>query len=113
MSKDSASLRDIVIAGRKALAFSEGRSFGDFQRDEQFQSAILYQLTIIGEAARRISAEFRRAHPELPWVSIIGLRNVLVHEYASVELERIWSVLAFPLPDLVAKADELTQEDGE
>ena len=64
MSKDRAWVRDIVIAGRKALAFASGRSFEDFQADGQMRSAILYQLTVIGEAARRISEDFRAEHPE-------------------------------------------------
>lgn len=113
MSKDSAWVRDIVIAGRKALAFASGRSFEDFQADEQMRSAVLYQLTVIGEAARRISEDFRTEHPEVPWSRIIGLRNVVVHEYASVGLERVWNVLESALPDLVNRLDELTREEHE
>lgn len=113
MSKDRAWLRDIVVAGRKALAFASGRSFADFQADEQMQSAVLYQLAVIGEAARRISESFRVQHPDLPWIRIIGLRNIVVHDYASVELERIWNVLESALPELVSRLDALTREDHE
>jgi uncharacterized protein with HEPN domain len=113
MSRDSAWLRDIVIAGQKAIFFAAGKSLEDFRADEQMRSAVLYQLTVIGEAARRVSDECRIGHPEIPWARIISLRNVVVHEYATVGLDRVWNVLESALPDLVTRLDGLTREDTE
>ncbi len=96
-----------------ALTFRAGRSLADFQADEILQSAVPYQITIIGEAARRISPAFRSDHSEFPWSRMIALRNVVVHEYARVELERIWNLLSGDLPEVLDRGDMLTRDVDE
>jgi uncharacterized protein with HEPN domain len=65
------------------------------------QDAILRPLTIIGEAAKRVSAEFRASHPEVPWRQIAGFRDVVVHDYARVDLQEVWRIPQEDLPALV------------
>jgi uncharacterized protein with HEPN domain len=57
-------------------------------------SAVLHQLLIIGEAVKRISPEFRVAHPEVPWKLIAGTRDKLIHFYEGVDLEEVWEMVA-------------------
>lgn len=47
----------------------------------------------MGEAARRVSEEFREAHPDLPWSEMIGMRNVLIHDYNRVNLNTVWNAI--------------------
>lgn len=61
-----------------------------FLADELVQDAVLRNFEVIGEAAKRLDDAYRAAHPEIPWRSLAGLRNVLIHQYEGVDLERVW-----------------------
>lgn len=64
------------------------------------QDAIMYNLIILGEAANQLPEEFRANHPEIPWPSIIGTRNVIVHGYDQVKMQIVWDILQKNLPAL-------------
>jgi uncharacterized protein with HEPN domain len=66
MSRDRSSLLDIVEAGQRALKFAEGLTREQLELDLLRQSAILYQIMIIGEATKRLSQEYREQHSEIP-----------------------------------------------
>jgi uncharacterized protein with HEPN domain len=53
---------------------------------------MIHHLAIIGEAAARLSPALRQGHPEVPWSAIIGIRNVLVHGYFSIDLDEVWGI---------------------
>ena len=61
---------------------------------------MIRQLTILGEAASRVSDATRRGLPEIPWQTVVGMRNVVVHQYDKIVLERIWLAVEDDLPDL-------------
>jgi uncharacterized protein with HEPN domain len=61
---------------------------------------VVHHLQIIGEAARSISQALRVAHPEIPWASVIAMRNLLVHEYFGIDIEEVWSTAVNDLPFL-------------
>ena len=63
-------------------------------------NATLHQLEIIGEAANGLSDEFLMEHPTIPWARIIGLRNLIVHDYFGVDDQTIWSIVTINLPPL-------------
>jgi len=69
------------------------------------QLAVERAPEIIGEAARNVSLEFQREHPEIPWIGIIGQRNILDHEYGAIKQDLIWEVVAVHLPDLVSRLE--------
>ena len=66
-------------------------------------AATLYSLTVIGEAVRAIDEDFKSAHPDIPWRSIVGMRNFLVHEYEEVDYGKVWKVASEELPALVPR----------
>ena len=86
MRRDDAYLLDMLIAARKALTFAAELTYPQFIRSDLHQNAIIKSIEIIGEAASRVSADTREAHPEIPWHEIIGMRNRLVHGYFEVNL---------------------------
>jgi uncharacterized protein with HEPN domain len=69
------------------------------------------QTQIIGEAARKISQQYKDAHPEIPWQAIIGMRNRLVHEYFDIIPERVWDVVENNIPELIRLIEPLVPPD--
>lgn len=65
------------------------------------QFALIRALEIVGEAASGLTAETRSTHPEIPWVSIVGMRNRLIHGYFDVDLAILWRAVTDHLPPLL------------
>ena len=101
-NRDHAYIWDMLTAAREASEFIAGMSFRDYEQNGMVQAAVERKLEIIGEAAGRVSESLRNTHPEIPWRGMIGLRNVLIHEYGEVRQERVWLVAAEKIPELVA-----------
>lgn len=79
MARDEATLLDIAHAAHLIQSFIAGMTKDDFLRDHKTQSAVLHQLTIVGEAVERLSRAFRDSHPILAWVLMSGMRDHLIH----------------------------------
>ena len=75
MHRDDAHLLDIRRAAQRAIKFKGSGDKAEFLADPKTQSAVLHQLLIIGEAVKRVSPEFRAAHPDVPWKLIAGTRD--------------------------------------
>jgi uncharacterized protein with HEPN domain len=69
---------------------------------------MVHHLMIIGEACRALSAEFRQSHPEVPWVEIVRMRNVLVHQYFVVDRDVVWRAVERDIPALKAQLERIT-----
>lgn len=78
--KDMSSLWDMLDAARAVVEFTSGLRFEDFLQDRKTRNAVERNLEIIGEAARRVSEETRNNNPDIPWRSIVALRNIIAHE---------------------------------
>jgi uncharacterized protein with HEPN domain len=78
--------------------------------DELVQTWVLHHLRILGEAVRSLSMDFRNSHPDIPWSGIIGMRNILVHNYFEIDTDAVWSVLQFDLPSLKLKVKNAIDE---
>jgi uncharacterized protein with HEPN domain len=93
--KDNAALLQDILSAITAIESytSTISSYSAFTEDEKTQDAIMFNLIIMGEAASKIAREFQDAHPEVPWTSIIGTRNVIVHGYDQVKLQIVWDII--------------------
>ena len=100
--------RDVVYVGHmldtatKAISKTQGLSRHAYDDDENLRLALTHLVQVIGEAARQVSQEFARAHPEIPWADIIGMRHKVVHDYLGVDEDIVWQVVTEDLPGLVA-----------
>lgn len=101
MPRDREYLLDILEAAKLAVAYVAEKTREDFSNDLQCQDAVIRRLEIIGEAARRISEETQNAFPDLPWNEIIGMRNVMIHEYDDVDLAIVWETVKNDLPPFI------------
>jgi uncharacterized protein with HEPN domain len=113
MDRDPASIFDIVTAGRKLIGFVVGRSRADLDEDLMLQFAVLHAIAIVGEAANRLSPEFRKAHPAIPWGEIIGTRNRIIHGYSDVKLDIIWDIAANKIYPLLEELEPLLPKPPE
>ena len=93
MRTDHLRLLDAIEQIELISSFSE-RGREAFFHDLIIQSAILHRLALLGEACRNVSAELRKAHPEVPWAQIIAFRNIVIHEYFGIDLELAWAIVA-------------------
>ena len=105
MKSDAVYLHHILDAIGQVEDYTTGLSRESFLSDRMVQDAVVRQLEIIGEAARRISAERRKADLALPWKEMIGLRNRIVHDYLNINLQVIWEVIRLELPLLRAQIE--------
>lgn len=112
MPRDETTLQDIVHAAHLIQIFVAGMQRDDFLADVRTQSAVLHQLTIIGEAVKRLSHEFRKQHPILPWSLMAGMRDHLIHGYDAVDIDEVWVTIAHDIPDMVLKIIPLLHPNG-
>jgi len=113
---DTAAIVDILTAARQALRFVEDTDLERFRRDAKTSAAVILQLLIIGEASKRLSAEFHAEHPELPWSEIVRMRDRLIHHYRRTDLRQVWLTVENDLPKLLTVLDPLVpgpQEQGD
>jgi uncharacterized protein with HEPN domain len=99
--RDEAALLDIVRAGQLILEFAQELDYSQLAADLRSQSAIPYQIGVMGEATKRLSREFRAQHPEVPWSDIAGIRDVVVHQYDRIDLDIIFQVVHRNVPELL------------
>jgi uncharacterized protein with HEPN domain len=107
MWRDLGWVLDMLQASRKAIEYARGLNEEQFQASGLHQDAILRQLTIVGEAAKRVSAEFRASPHEIPWRQIAGFRDVVVHNYSRVDVREVWRIVQEDLPALVTQLEPL------
>lgn len=107
MWKDDARLIDIQLACREAMEYVRNVTLGEYLQDLKLQRALSMVLEIIGEAARAISEDFRAAHPNVPWVQMVGLRNRIIHEYFRLDRDVIWQIVQKDVPALLALVEPL------
>lgn len=111
MWRDDAYVLDMLLAARKIQRYCQGVGWDEFERQEILQDAVLRLIQIIGEAAWKLSDEYREIHPDIPWQEIIGMRHRLVHEYFHLDLERVWDVIQNDISGLISQLDPLVPKD--
>ena len=89
-------LQDILESIGILEDYVAGKTWEDFNSDVGLQDKVIRRVEIIGEAAKYVTEEMRQSAPEIPWVLITDMRNVLIHEYFGVDLSRIWDVVNGP-----------------
>lgn len=111
--ESAARIWDAAQAARAITRFIDGRSQGDFLGDLLLRSAVERQLEILGEALKLLRKDDPATIARVPEADrIIGMRNVIAHEYGEVDYDVVWSAITRRVPRLVAVFDELLGEIG-
>lgn len=107
---DRAALWDMLHYVSQVVETTTRRTFEQYMADADFRLATERRIEIVGEAARRVSAQLKKQHPEIPWRSIMAQRHILAHEYGEVIHEKIWRVATFHLPALILQLEPLVPQ---
>ncbi len=106
-NRDNARLWDMLVWAKEVLESTENLTFVGYEADKQLRLATERRLEIIGEAARHVSIAFMDAHKEIPWKAIIGMRNILAHEYGDVRNERVYRTASQDMAKLIKELERL------
>ncbi len=114
MRHDILYLTDIVEAADHIAEFIQETDMQSFQDSELLRSAVVHKLSVIGEAAARVSEGVRMRNPQVPWPQIIAFRNILVHAYFGIDWDLVWSASTARCPVLRKQvAQILAAESGQ
>jgi uncharacterized protein with HEPN domain len=102
-------LRHILDAAYRIRSFADKRSRSNLDNDEMLTSALIRQIEIIGEAATKVSDDTREQLPEIPWRSMIGMRNMLIHVYDDVNLDTLWYTVQVSIPKLISELEKIKE----
>jgi len=108
--RDLVKCEDMRIHAQRARRFLASRSLEEFLADEMAQDAVIRCVEVVGEAARLVSQDTRKRSTGIPWALVVGMRNVLAHEYGTVDLEKVYDVVTHDLPELLTQIPELIAE---
>ena len=103
-------LYDIKEAIEKIEAFTKDFAFEEFVQDSKTSDAVIRNLEIIGEASKHIPKRIKEKHSDIDWKAIMGMRDIIAHEYFGVKLEIVWKTIKKRLPDLRNKIAEILKE---
>jgi uncharacterized protein with HEPN domain len=113
MSRDQETLIDMVEAIKLIFQYVQGIDFDALAANMEKQDAILRRITIIGEATKRLSKDFRDQHSTIPWKEIAGMRDVIAHDYDEVDLDEVWTVINENLPQLLSYIKPLVSPEDD
>lgn len=104
---DQIRLRHMLEAVKDALSFAQNETRSSLEADRKLELALVKSIEIIGEAAANITGECRRTLPGIPWASITGMRNRLVHVYFDLDRDILWKTITEDLPSLIAELEKV------
>jgi len=107
---DVALVEDMLYRVRRIRQKTKGVTWEQFRDDEDLHDIVERSITIVGEAARKVSKEYREAHPEVPWVDTMNIRHKIVHDYFEVSYTVLWSTVKEELPELEILLSNLVEE---
>ena len=113
MRRDEAYLLDILLAARQAMGFMKSVSRSQLEVDDMLQNAVTRSLEVVGEAASKVAKSFRKAHPEIAWADMVGMRNRRIHEYFRIDLDAVWDTFNGDLPILIKQIEPLVPKEDE
>ncbi|MDF2957177.1 MAG: HEPN domain protein [Candidatus Alkanophagales archaeon MCA70_species_1] len=104
-------IEDILEAMTNAMEFTKDMSYDEFVKDTKTVYAVIRAIEIIGEAVKNIPEETRKKYPDIPWRSMAGMRDKVIHAYFGVKIERVWEVVKRDIPNLKPKFERMLIEE--
>jgi uncharacterized protein with HEPN domain len=98
---------DMLDCVNKILLYTLNFSSEQFLKTSIVKDAVLRNLEVLGEAANKVPQEFKKQHEEIEWGKIIRSRNVVIHEYQSVDFNIVWTIVTVHIPPLKASLEKI------
>jgi uncharacterized protein with HEPN domain len=92
---------------RKIKVYTTGMTEVEFMDHPMAQDAVIRNFEVIGEATKKLDAEFREKHPLVQWRKVAGLRDKLIHGYMGVDLRALWLVVTDVLSDFEEQMQDI------
>lgn len=109
-ARDPGRLEHMLMAINHIEEFTQDMDYSTFVSDKRTLYATIYNIQVIGEAAYKLTKEFKSAHPELPWPLMEKMRHVLVHDYFRIVPEAVWDVVTDDIPSIKPHIVKLFKE---
>ena len=103
-------LDDILECINRIASSTQNLSKEQFEDDIDIQDAIIRRIEIIGEAVKQLPQDFKKNYPDVPWKEIAGTRDVFIHDYIKVNLDRVWNIIQNDLKPLKDNVQKMLQE---
>ncbi|MCD6228810.1 MAG: DUF86 domain-containing protein [Candidatus Omnitrophica bacterium] len=103
-------LKDILSAMEAIEKFTQGMNFKDFRENDMVYSAVIRKFEIIGEAAKNLPEEIKQKYPEIPWKSMAGMRDRLIHFYFGVKYELVWETIKREIPKIKPLIEKIIED---
>ena len=113
MNPDHKTLAVIHEATRALIDHGVEHTRESFELDRKTRSAILFEIVLLGEGAKRFSPEFRSRHPEVPWSLMAGMRDRLVHSFDTVNFDVVWEVVRVQSPEVLGAIEKFIVKERE
>jgi len=103
-------LEDMLQSCEKIFLYVDGMDFNSFSLDNKTIDAVIRNFEIIGEAANRLTEDFKEAHPQIEWFRLRGLRNRIVHHYFGIDNSIVWGIIEDYLPKLKSELSNIIKK---
>lgn len=101
---------DVLDSIEKIQKYTKTISFKEFSKNSMAVDAVIRNLEIVGEAVKKIPNEIKKQHPEVEWKKISGLRDILIHAYANIDLKIVWDIVQNKIPRLKSSIQKIKSE---
>jgi len=106
-------MRHMLDHAREGIELAAGHRREDLEENRMLRYALTHVIALVGEAASLVPAEHCARHPDIPWTRIVGMRHKLIHGYATVDLDVVWSTAKENLPALVTQLEAALESEGD
>jgi uncharacterized protein with HEPN domain len=106
-------LRDISETIHRITAYTAGMTYESFVADTKTQDAVIRNLEILGEATKNLSQQLQANNPTIPWTSMAGTRDRLIHHYFGVNLDIVWQIITLELPQVASQIQAVIVAEDE
>ena len=96
-------IRDICESIDRIISYTDNINYENFKIDYKTQDAVVRNIEIMGEAVKLLSEKIRKDNTNIPWKSIAGTRDKLIHDYFGVNIDIVWNIVKEDIPDLLSK----------
>ncbi|MCX6841239.1 MAG: DUF86 domain-containing protein [candidate division WOR-3 bacterium] len=107
LKDDAVYIGHMLDMSRQARELVAEKTRADYDADVTLRLALAHLVQNIGEAARRVSPQIQKTHPDIPWRNIVGIRHKVVHDYFYVDYDIIWDVVTADLPALMTRLEQI------